>query len=762
MHAPPASRQPARLSPAWLAIALLPLLSSCGGSGGPGGGGGGGGGGGPPTGSFLSVEGLRYLRPGDRLVVRFIADDAGTSQVRLVLDADGDANTTGDQVALFGPQPDASGAIREVAVTIPNGTAIDMYELLLLADDGVNPMLVVAWLRQIVVMPGLAGLAPGAGSNRYAVVLDKVYFSRSEASDGNQAFNGDGSDGDAVVASYNTSTNGLVQSTVTVEKTAFNGGESVVLPIESGVSVGWTHLEQDAFVDGDGDGTLNDRNGAMWLAVAPLPRGNMAGGLDRLIDMRGGRLIASYAEANQGPGGTNRNVAGPVADFDAIDFFFAYIDPGVAATTDAALVYWPLAQGGNEFAVSASNQLVVFPVSEAQQGGGDLTGDGDAVDTVAALGTLAANGGAPGGTPAVLLGFAGAGPGILPRHIDSTARLAALGADVSAYVIPEAAGPGDVNGDGVVNGFVVAFYNSTTQVEVIPTAPSAGPVSAGPGARHLFFDGPRLFHTMQEGLRNEALIGTNNDGDGGLDNEILCFTNTSLGVGAPIVPVNVQGVLGMGGLRALALDGGSMEPLAPGWAGLEVQEGANGNLDINGNGAIDVAFLLMQTNSPGAPTIHNPQLRTTASSTIPGTGIGNGGGVLVRVLEFLNGGDLDNDGQLFETLFTYISFAAPTTPIFLDAGGDHAALGGGLIAVTANETLTSEDYDGNGDTFDFVFRVFDTSGAVQHEGTLSHAVSVPASDTGLAFAFLRNEAAEGRTLNADADTGDLVLGVYVP
>jgi hypothetical protein len=715
--------------------------------------------------SIDAVEGSLLLLRGDRLLVRYTVDDDGTSTVRLVLDTDGIAATTGDQVVLAGPHADNGGT----QVTVNIGPALPAIVgsrfLLLIADDNDNPPTVVTHPDPIVLLPAIAGLAPGTGSNRYAVANGVVYFSRSEAHDGNQAFNGDGADGDAVMAALDLATLVVMQGTVTVEKTSFAADTAVILPTQpSSTLVAWVHNEADEGADLDGDGGITDRNLAVWRLPDPMPTRNDVGGLQTLLGIRGGRVLATYSEAGQGPGGTNRTTLGIPPDGDAIDSVLAYLDPSVPIGNDSALVFFRYASAGGPVAVAAGDQLLAYLVSEAQQGGQDLTGDGDALDTVPFLGNLLVGGGPPGGGNAPIVGQAGAIPPLVgPRDVDPTAALSTWGNNLVAYVVNEPAYPGgDVNGDGLPGGYAIAFYNNTTNAEVFAPAPSPGAVTPGPGLRLLDFRSARLFFTLREQFRPEGLPGTNNDGDGGLDGEILCWLDPLLGAGAATLPVNVTGGTNMGNLIALALDGGVIQPLAPDWYGLVVQEGANGNVDINGNGTIDEAFLLLQANAGPAPVIHNPRLRTTGSTTIPRTGVGGDTGVLVRVLESLNGGDLDGDGNGNETLFAYIDFLAPTTRVILDAGGDHGAVAGGRIAVTAREVLTGTDYDGNGSSNNVVFRMFNADGTVLHAGTLSSPLSVPATDDGTVWAFLRDESAEGRDLNGDGDSFDLILGVVRP
>ena len=116
-----------------------------------------------------------------------------------------------------------------------------------------------------------------------------------------------------------------------------------------------------------------------------------------------------------------------------------------------------------------------------------------------------------------------------------------------------------------------------------------------------------------------------------------------------------------------------------------------------------------------------------------------------------------NNGTL-----AYVAFSNPTLAVQLDAAGDHAALAGGRIAVTADELQNGADYNGDGDSNDFLLRVFDLTGAVLEEGRLCSQHSVPTSETGAFWAYLRDEAAEARDLNGDTDQTDLVLGLWVP
>lgn len=198
-----------------------------------------------------------------------------------------------------------------------------------------------------------------------------------------------------------------------------------------------------------------------------------------------------------------------------------------------------------------------------------------------------------------------------------------------------------------------------------------------------------------------------------------------------------------------------------------VNEAANGAQDINGSGAVDLAWLLVDTRASPAPIVYNPRVVPSAAGTMPAYGLAGedpataARGVLVRLAEAANG-DLDGDANPTETFFAFFSFSAPTTRVLLDAGGDHAAVANGSIGVTANEAFTGQDYDGNGRFTDSVFRVFDFAGNVLEKGRLCSPLSVPVTEFGATWAYLRDEAVEGRRLNADADMVDLILGLWVP
>ena len=213
----------------------------------------------------------------------------------------------------------------------------------------------------------------------------------------------------------------------------------------------------------------------------------------------------------------------------------------------------------------------------------------------------------------------------------------------------------------------------------------------------------------------------------------------------------------------VTLDGGGTGALlTPGWLALVVNEFANGNQDINADGVSDQALLLVDTTT-AIPTVYNPHLNPSAAGNIPLTGVADVNGVVVRLIETANNAILNGDGDTSDKLLFYISFATPSVKTILTAtGGDYVRIVGGKIGITAIEADGGQDLNGDADTFDFVFRMFNIGGALVLPGLPCAQNSVPASDDGTLWAYLRNEVTEVRDLNGDGDQLDRVLGVWRP
>lgn len=767
-----------------LSLCLMLGLTACGGGSGGGGGGLPPGGNNPPTGTLIAPTlGIAGLL-GDSFRLSFVSDDDGTATVRFVADQDWDLNTTADQVVLFTGQ-DGNGAQQDATLTLQAPLALGTYSLFLEVDDGVNPAVVIELPQALVIHPALAGVAPPR-SNRYGVIDRTVVFSRGEAEDNTGPLNGDGLADDGVAVVYDTLTGLLTQPTpsISMDVTGAPGGRARPLLGESG-TLAWLTLEADENFNLNGGNFQNpvppfigadiDAIDAMVSfftpAVSPVPITNTYGSATALLGVAGGRILAQYAEAGEGVGGTMLN-----GDGDALDVFFGYVDPLAPVPPyefNQVVLHTGFPGGALGLAFQHAQGTNVGWLATELTGPFlfNANGDLDQGDTFLALGTLQQPGGT--GLPAIFSNAAGfqAAPPKPPSPVDPAAGFGVTVDGHAGYYISEITDNGppggifgnDLNGDGLI-GMTAAFYDITNMLEFIP-AGAAGPVNSAPGSP-LVYDGTRMFFTGIEAPRADPALGTNGDGDGGADLNILYWTDHS--VPGPIstpVAVNFGGGITLTGL---SLDlGGSMVSLAPGWMAVIVNELANGGQDINGSGAVDMAYLLIETAALPAPVVHNPGFAPSFTQTFPLTGLygedpGAGDqGVVVRLTELMNG-DLDADANATETFFAYVSFQTPTTFLLLDGGGDHCAVAPGLIGITAKEDYTGRDYDGNGQFTDAVFRVFDFSGTAVQPGLPCARRSVPVTDTGNLWAYLRDEVTENRNLNGDGDSTDLILGLWIP
>ena len=728
--------------------------------------------------------------PGDSFRLVFNADDPDSvASVTLLADMDGNLATTGDQALLFSGV-DGNGAQQSVTATVPLGTATGLYNLLLKADDGNNPPVVFPLPRPLLVYPGIAGVAPPR-SNRLGVEGPFVVFSRGEAEDGAGPLNGDGFADDGVLVVID-STQGMVTQPnpgPSMDVTSVAGGR--VVPVKhGGGTLAWLTLESDENKSlnasnsqspnapvGGADMDQVDAMISYLQGGSPTPTTNTYGGTTAILDVVGGLVVAHIAEAGEGNpgGGTDRNLDG-----DVLDAFQAYLDPTVPAGPFEfnQLVFWsvpPLPTPGTAFKHKGVG-IAAIQASEAGgpgPGGVDANGDGDANDTFLEAVDLLQPGGS--GVPGNVIAMVGTQttPAAPATPVDATAAFdVSMDGRVGYYIdesrinfAPGGVAGNDINGDGIV-GFVPAFYDTTAGLQTIP-AGGAGAVNAPPGSATMIYDGTRLFFVASEFPRVDPAPGTNGDGDGGGDLQILYWTDHSLPTPPPARPLAVA----FGGgitLQALSLDGGGkVASLAPGWLAVVVNEASNGNQDINGSGVVDLAYLLVDTTTMPAPTVYNMGIVPSAAGTIPITGVagfdpmsGNWG-VVVRLTEAANG-DLDADMNATETFLARITLTGTPTVYVLDSGGDHVQIAGGYIGVTAQESFTGRDYDGNGSSTDTVLRVYAFVGTVAESGLLCSTRSVAVTDNGLVWAYLRDEAVEGRDLNGDADQTDLVLGLWIP
>ena len=390
---------------------LALLLTACGGSSNspstPGTPGGGGGGNTAPTASIDGVLGSLALLTGDGVTITYTAGDPDDEAQVSVL-ADPTPGSPGDEVTLFGPVTDGNGASADVALVA--NVPLGRYDLVLRVDDGENPPVEVVHDRPLVVYPALAGVA-APRSNRYGVDGNHVVFSRGEAEDGNQAFNGDSLADDGVVHVYDTGTGTLTNGQVSIDTTSTGVPQVGVLEAVAGTFAWLTHeadenanLNQGNFGNGIGRSVAQDVDMTdtmvSWVqpSASPTPTTNLFGGALGIVGIDVDQVIVAWSEAQEGAGGSDLN--GPMGDGDAVDVLFGYIDLSLQTPLYEydQIAFWPLAGGlsgptpqPGDFG-HVSGAATSFRVPEAAQGM-DYNLDGDMTDTALVQGGLTGSGG---------------------------------------------------------------------------------------------------------------------------------------------------------------------------------------------------------------------------------------------------------------------------------------------------------------------------------------------------------------------------------
>jgi hypothetical protein len=702
---------------------------------------------------------------GDLVPVTYTANDDGAGQVTIFADADGSLATPGDQVPLLGPIAHPGGANANAMLNTA-GLIAGSWTLVLRIDDGVNAAVTALLTPKLVVFTGVAGVRHNAGGqtrNHYGISGSYIIFSVGEQEDTALGTNknGDGDMLDGVVTVLHTTTGIRADGNVAFDiAPAGAAGVPVIHKANTSGSFVWTVPEaQQGAINADMD--LTDRGLAFITPInAVTPFLNPYTG-PQAIAYFGDVCVFPIAEADQAadltmpPNAILTDIHWGIADPLNLPLTTGIAEMGVWAT-------YPGVAGSLAFPVD-TNAVAAYLTPEGFAGAApDHNGDTDVADTMIVLTDLLS---APGGViPPPNL----AGPSGTPRAVDPAAAFDVsndTSAATVAYVISETAdGNTDHNGNVATTDYVPAVYSFDTETILNATGPAA--INCGPAMGTMIFDGDRVFFTVLEGALG------NNDGDG-TDTQILTYADETGGWVATAA-LNMTNVPNAGALTGLALDGNlGIAHLAPGWLAVVVAEGANANKDFNGNGLIDSAYLLIDmTTSP--PTVHSPA--PTGGSTnlgiipsasggtggnIPMTGVADASGVVVRLAEGVNG-ILNGDGDNTDVLLAYVSFASPGTATVLDAGGDSAAIGGSRILITANEAYTGVDYDMIGGAFTFALRAYDLSGNVVLAGKPCAKESIPATDDGSIWIYLRDEVFELADRNGDGDQADLILGIWTP
>jgi len=133
---------------------------------------------------------------------------------------------------------------------------------------------------------------------------------------------------------------------------------------------------------------------------------------------------------------------------------------------------------------------------------------------------------------------------------------------------------------------------------------------------------------------------------------------------------------------------------------------------------------------------------------------------VISVHEFIEGADLNGDGDLFDTV-PHVYDA--TTSVVTNTGVgisfsfiNHNNVNGNLVAFPVSEFDQGVDLNGDGDTNDRVIHVYDaTTGITTNLGLASF--SVDTGDNFVAFPVFESDHGD---LNGDTDTTDIVMHVY--
>ncbi len=183
-----------------------------------------------------------------------------------------------------------------------------------------------------------------------------------------------------------------------------------------------------------------------------------------------------------------------------------------------------------------------------------------------------------------------------------------------------------------------------------------------------------------------------------------------------------------------------------------VDEAAQGNTDLNGDGDAIDDFVLHFYNSTAGTTTNVGLVITTAFF--------DGNNIALIVDEAKQGGtDLNGDADATDNVLHIYDIAAGTTAnVGLDSGIIPVIDGNNVAFVVSEASQGNTDLNGDADATDNVLHVYDiTAGTTANVGLDS---GFPAID-GNNVAFVVSEFNQGNTdLNGDADTSDHVLHVY--
>ena len=453
-----------------------------------------------------------------------------------------------------------------------------------------------------------------------------------------------------------------------------------------------------------------------------------ATGRSGTIAQSGGRYAAlAVNEAWQG----NTDLNG---DGDALDRVIHILDLATGTTTNLGLatLYYGLGASATQYRTFPSflpvrGQRLGFIVSEAEQGGMDLNGDGDALDAIATVydvstGTLTSS------------GLSGA---------------VFLGQRPWAMIAVQEPQHGDLDGNGLLTDDVVHLWNVETGAVT-----NLGLPFVGFGTSPNIANGWNIHVNGTSFLFNvpESVTGIDTNGDGDTQDDVLHVFDAAL---------NQLFVTGLATTRAPLIRNG-MEVLT-------VSESAQGS-DLNGDGDTGDEVLYLYHKPTGQLRLLPFALGTFSQGSHAGVVYGDpfkvhGDRVVFTVLEWGQGQDLNGDGDTNDHIAFLHDFATNSTRML------HAvykyALNDDYVAYEAYEFEEGIDWNGDGDKYDWVLQVHEiVSGDTHNTGVAASFFRAGSSrDDSIALegdrvAWLADERDEGADLNGDGDESDRVLHVY--
>jgi hypothetical protein len=427
----------------------------------------------------------------------------------------------------------------------------------------------------------------------------------------------------------------------------------------------------------------------------------------QIVDAESGIVHNTALEASGGIRMTDRYVAFTVlesrqggldlnGDGDALDLVQFVHDSATGTTVNLALA-------SSAFRIDAD--LLAFTVHEANQGGLDRNGDGDAKDQVLHLYDLSRG-------------------ALVNLGLESAGGFVVSGSRVAFSVSESAQGAADRNGDGDA-------LDSVLHV----AGPSGSPVNLGAAVTSSAFqmDGDLLAFVVRESMQGAQDLNADSDAGDGVLHLHDFRTGSTRNVGRAVTSFQLDGSI----------------------VAFAQSESGQQNADANGDG--DSFDDVLHYYDSKSSTVRN------LAFAIEGYQL-DGQHLAFGVREFRQAvTDLNGDGDTADlVLHLYDTELRTTTNLGTDTTLGFKLDGDVLLAFGASEAGQGVDLNGDGDMLDYALHVFDIL-----SGTVLNLAVDPSGGfqsfqlDGRFLTFGVREAAQGgMDLNGDLDADDIVLHVF--